>query len=224
MEFTLLWAVLTAVALGWLGLRMWSERLPQQAFDRLLGAGVAGLAAGRLTAMVIQGTNPLTNLGDFIIVRGGVHTGAASLVFIAVLLWTTRSSLGSADAIAPAVLLGLAGWHTGCLWRDACLGTPSDLPWARALEAGVVTRHPVEIYAALALALGAWLVSRMGWRLWLRAGAALAVAAGVRLLTEPLRPSITGGPVWWYLAGVVAGGILIAVPRTSPERSPAPPT
>lgn len=224
MEFTLLWAVLTAVALGWLGLRIWSEGLPRQAFDRLLGAAVAALAAGRVTAMIIQGVNPLANLGDFIIVRGGVHTGAASLVFVAALLWTTRSTRGPLDAMAPAVLLALAGWHAGCLWRDACLGAPSDLPWAWALEAGVVTRHPVEIYAALGLALGAWLVSRLGRRRWLRSGAALALAAGVRLLTEPLRPSITGGPISWYLAGVVAGGILVAVATTRSGRSLASPT
>lgn len=224
MEFTLLWAVLTAVALGWLGLRLWPNRLPEHAFDRLLGAGVTGLVVGRLTAMVAQGVNPLANPGDFIIVRGGVHTGAASLAFLGMLAWSTRSERSGFDALAPVTLLALAGWHAGCLWRSACLGAPSDLPWAWALETGVVTRHPVEIYTALGLALGAWLVARLGWRPLLRSGTALAVAAGMRLATEPLRPSITGGPVAWYVAGVVAGGILIAVARTPSERRPAAPT
>ncbi|MFP4074204.1 MAG: prolipoprotein diacylglyceryl transferase family protein [Actinomycetota bacterium] len=224
MEFTLLWAVLTAVALGWLGLRMWSGWLPEHGFDRLLGAGATGLIVGRLTAMVAQGVNPLANPGDFIIIRGGIHTGAATLAFLGMLAWSTRGERSGLDALAPATLLALAGWHAGCLWRGACLGAPSDLPWAWALDAGVVTRHPVEIYTALGLALGAWLVSRLGWSPWLRSGAALAVAAGMRLLTEPLRPSITGGPVAWYVAGVIAGGILIAVGRIQSELRPAAPT
>jgi hypothetical protein len=81
----------------------------------------------------------------------------------------------------------------------------SDLPWVWALPGSQATRHPVEIYAAIALALGAWVVSRLGWRRWARAGVALTVISAVRLLTEPLRPSITGGPVAWYIAGVVIG-------------------
>lgn len=205
MEFTLLWAVLTAVALGWIGLRIWPDRIPDHAFDGLIGAAVAGLAAGRLTAMLSQGINPLTNPGDIIIIRGGVHTGAAAVTFIATLYWTTREDPGALDALAPSVLLALAGWHTGCLWRGACLGSASELPWAWALEASDTTRHPVEIYAALGLALAAWGASRLGWRVWVRAGVALAAAAAVRLLTQPLRPSITGGPVGWYMAGIAVG-------------------
>lgn len=223
MEFTLLWATLTAVAFGWLGLRIWSKRLPDHAFDRLVGAGVAGLVVGRLTAMLIQGVNPLTNPGDFIIIRGGVHTGAATIGFLATILWSTRSTRGAIDALAPATLFALAGWHAGCLWRDACLGSPSDLPWAWALDGSAVTRHPVELYAALGLAVGPWLVSKLGWRLWLRAGAALAIASALRLVTEPLRPSITGGPVGWYAAGIAVGLIVMAVgPMLSRSEARAP--
>lgn len=223
MEFTLLWAALTAVALGWLGLRLWPDRQPDHAFDLLLGASVAGIAAGRLTAMAIQGVNPITNVGDILIIRGGVHTGAAGVAFIGVLLWSTRRSPGAIDALSPAVLLALAGWHAGCLWRDACLGTPSNLPWAWALGDGAVTRHPVELYAAVGLAAGAWVVSRLGWHLWARSGVALALAAGVRLLTEPLRPSITGGPVWWYAAGLALGVVVALVgPRPAGREARSP--
>lgn len=208
MEFTLLWAALTAVVLAWVGLRVWPERVPDNAFDRLVGAGLAGLVAGRLTAMIVQGVNPLTSPGDIIVIRGGVHTGAAALLFVVTLAWTTRTSLHALDALAPATLLALAGWHAGCLWRGACLGAVSDLPWAWALPGSEMTRHPVEVYAAIGLAIGAWLVSRLGWPPWLRAGLALCLVSVIRLLTEPLRPSITGGPVGWYLAGVVLGVVI----------------
>ena len=211
MEFTLLWATLTAVAAAWLGLRLWNDRLPERASDRLISATLSGLVVGRLTAMISQGVNPLTNPADIIIVRGGVSTPAAAATFILVLVWSTRRTPSAVDAMSPAILLGLAGWHAGCLWRGACLGTPSDLPWAWGLPGSAVTRHPVELYAAVGLALAAWAVSSLSWRPWLKAGAALIAASGIRLLTDPMRPSLAEGPDWWYLAGVVVGITAIVI-------------
>ena len=220
MEFTLLWAVLTAAVLGWLGLRLWSDGLPENASDRLIGAGVIGLVVGRTTAMLAQGINPVTNIGEFIIIRGGVHTAAAAAGFAVALVWATRQTPGAVDAMAPAVMLALAGWHAGCIWRGACLGSVSDLPWAWGLPGSAVTRHPVEVYAAIALALGAWLVSRLGWGPWLRSGAALAGISLTRLLSEPLRPSITGGPIGWYLIGALLGVLVMVVGPILPRRAP----
>jgi hypothetical protein len=211
MEFTLLWAALTAALLAWIGLRLWPEHVPEQGFDRLLTASVSGLLMGRLVAMASQGINPLLSPGDILILRGGVHTGAATAMFLLVLWWVNRRDPFGVDAVAPAALLGLAGWHGGCLWRGACLGSASDFPWAWALDGSPVTRHPVEVYAALALAIGAWGVSRLGWRPFLKVGSALAVASLLRLLTEPLRPSLGGGPVAWYLTGAALGLMLVAV-------------
>jgi len=223
MEFSLLWAALTAFGSGWLGLLMWDEEVPEDAGDRLLTAALVGLLAGRLGAMIVQGVNPLTHPTDFLVLRGGVSTGIASLAFIATLLWQMGGNAGPIDAVAPAILFALAGWHGGCIWRGSCLGTASDLPWAWAQDQSLVTRHPVELYAALSLALGAYLVSRLGWRPWLRAGASLMIAAGVRLFTEPLRPSITGGPIVWYAAGIAAGAFaIIAGPRLAPNREVEP--
>lgn len=214
MEFSLLWAALTAVAAAWLGLRIWDEHLPERPMDHLIAAVVIGLVAGRLVAMIGDGVNPLTHPADIIIVRGGVETVAAAVAFIAALLWGARKTPGAVDAMAPAVLLGLAGWHAGCVWRDTCLGTPSELPWAWAQTGSLVTRHPVEVYAAAGLVVGAIVVSRVGWRPWARAGVALGVAAGIRLITEPLRPSLSGGPVLWYAAGILVGAVAaIAGPR-----------
>lgn len=210
MEFSLLWAALSAVAATWVGLQLWTERLPDRAADQLIAATLTGLLAGRLTAMVSQGINPLTSPAEIIVIRGGVSTAAASITFIAGLAWTTRRSTGAVDALAPSILLGLAAWHAGCVWRSACLGTPSELPWAWAQVGSLVSRHPVELYAALGLVVGAVIVSRLGWSPWTRAGVALSAAAGVRLLTEPLRPSLGGGPQGWYLAGLIVG-ILVAV-------------
>jgi hypothetical protein len=48
------------------------------------------------------------------------------------------------------------------------------------------------------------LVSRLPEHVVLRSGVALALAAGVRLATEPFRLSLTGA-VGWYAAGVGLG-------------------
>lgn len=217
MEFTLLWAALTAVAFAWAGTRIWSERLPDHATDRMIGAATGGLVVGRLTAMVLQGTNPLAHPLDILIVRGGVHTGAATIGAILTYLWTGRWRLDHLDATAPAALLGLAGWHAGCLWRGACHGTESSLPWAWSGPGSTVARHPVEIYAALGLIAAAWLVSRLPWRLLMRAGTALALAGLIRLATEPMRPSITGGPVGWYIAAIIVGVLATTLGHRLPQ-------
>jgi hypothetical protein len=220
MEFTLLWAALTAVGFAWLGTRIWPERLPDHATDRMVGAAAAGLLVGRLSAMLLQGTNPLSNPGDILIVRGGVHTGTATAAAIATYLWSAKWKVAYLDATSPAALMGLGGWHAGCLWRNACLGSGSELPWAWAQEGSLITRHPVELYTAVGLMIAAWLVSRLPWRLLTKSGVALASAGLVRLLTEPMRPSITGGPVGWYIAAIVIGlAAAIIGPRFSPRPS-----
>ncbi len=224
MEFTLLWAAFTAVGFSWVGTRLWSDHLPDHPTDRIIGAAVGGLFVGRLVAMILQGINPLTNPLDILIVRGGVHTGAAVIGAIVAYLWAAKWNLAHLDATAPAVVLGLAGWHAGCLWRSACLGTASNLPWAWSQPGSAVTRHPVELYAALGLMAAAWLVSRLPWRLLTRAGAALALVGLIRLLTEPMRPSLTGGPVGWYLAAVVVGGLAVWLGPNMGKRLTAQPT
>lgn len=221
MEFTLLWAALTAVGFAWLGTRIWSERLPDHPTDRMVGAAATGLLVGRLSAMFLQGTNPVTNPADILIVRGGVHTGTATAAAIATYLWAVKWRIAYLDATAPAALLGLAGWHAGCLWRSACLGSASNLPWAWAGNGSIITRHPVELYAATGLALAGWLVSRLPWSLLMRAGIALGSAGFVRLITEPMRPSITGGPIGWYIAAIIIGlGAALLGPRLSEKKTP----
>ncbi len=212
MEFTLLWQAGLGIVATVIVARTQNRRVVVEPGvdlgDRLVGAAVAGLVAGRITAMILQGVNPILRPADILVVRGGVHTGAATMAALASLAWGLRHNLWrNLDAAAPAALAGLAGWHAGCVFRDACLGAASSLPWALAQSGSTISRHPVEIYAAglYALAATASLLMGRGWRPGVLAGFAIAVAGGIRLVTQPLRPSIGGGPVGWYLAGVVAG-------------------
>lgn len=223
MEFTLFWAVLTGVGLIWLGTHLWSEGLPPKPTEALIGAATIGLLVGRLVAMVAQGINPITHPVDILLVRGGVDTGFASLGAIAALLWVVRRKTSYIDAVAPAALLGLAGWHAGCLWRSACLGTASNLPWTWTEPGSAVTRHPVEVYAAVAFAVAAYLVSRASKRPLLPTGLALTAAGLIRLATQPMRHSIMGGPVEWYVAAIAIGIALAAMgPAIRSRVEPAP--
>lgn len=218
MEFTLLGAVLFAV-LPLYGMLYWEARRGNAAscsknlWDIALAGVIAGVFVGRLAAMIGDGINPLTHPADIVIVRGGVATGPAALAALVTVAWLGRDELWPVlDGLAAAALAGLGGWHAGCVVRDACLGTASDLPWAVAQDGSSVTRHPVEIYAAMALWLGA--VALAMWRrrgrpaAGLPTGLALAYASGVRLLTEPMRPNLAGGPVWWYGVGVLVGAAI----------------
>lgn len=227
MEFTLLWAALTAFAAAFVTIRLTKPAVPDRPFDRIVGAAVAGIAVGRVAAVLMQGTNPLTSPGELLIIRGGVETVFASLSGVAILVWPLRRMPAALDAIAPAALAALAGWHGGCLWRSTCLGAISDLPWAWPLPGSDITRHPVEIYTAALLLAGAWAIK------WIKSSAGTAAAMAIfwaglaRLVTEPLRPSLGAGLWWFYamatVAGLVAAGLLALRSRRPAGKAAANP-
>ena len=211
MEFTLLAAAAVAVVSLSLTLRLapadgFVSATSRALADPAYAAIGAGILIGRLAAMVGSGTSPFSHPGDILLIRGGVSTGFASLAAIATWTYSTRTDVRrSSDAFGVAALIGLAGWHIGCLFRDACAGAISDVPWAITLPGSVTPRHPVEIYAAVLLLIAALIVRRVPIGTGSAAGWALAAAAGVRLVTEPLRLSLGTGPVVWYGVGVVSG-------------------
>lgn len=216
MEFTLLWAALTGTGALYGSLWVMGRRdtslCVRDLWEIALAAAVVGLAVGRIVAMIRQGVSPIENPGDVLLVRAGVDTAAASLGALATAAWLARRDLAEQlDGLAPAALLGVAGWHGGCAFRSACLGTPSSLPWAWAQSGGGVTRHPVELYAALLLVAAGVVLFRLRLRYpppLVISGLALAAAGSARWVTEPLRPTLFAGPVWWYGAAVGVGGLL----------------
>ncbi len=230
MEFTLLWAALAGIGSLYLALRWMARRDTQlcvgDLWDIALAAGLVGLVVGRLAAMLRQDVNPLSHPADIILVRAGVDTVAATVAALGVGAWLARRDLREQfDGLAPAALVGLAGWHLGCLFREACLGTPTSLPWAWAQPGSDITRHPVELYTAAVLLIGGHILFRLRLRYptpGLVAGGALAVAGLARLITEPMRESLFGGPVGWYAAAVVVGVAVViwAASRVKPESPP----
>lgn len=226
MEFTLLAAA--AIAVGAVYVALWWEAKRGNAadctadlWDIALGAMVVGLVVGRLAAMIGNGVNPVTAPGDILIVRSGVDTGFAVIGALATVGWLGRRELVPVvDGLAVASLAGLAGWHAACLFRGACLGTTTALPWAMTQPGSPVGRHPVELYAAALYGLAAVglavLRSRRSLAPGLAASLALSMAGLVRLVTEPFRPSLTGGPIGWYVAAIVIGtaGAVVAIRRS----------
>lgn len=220
MEFTLLGAAAIGVGGLW-GMLRWeakrgnAARCAMSLWDLGLTAGAVGLLVGRLTEMVSIGINPLTDPAQIILIRSGVSTVGASIAALLTFAFLARRSLrDAADAMGPGALAALAGWHLGTVVTGSWLGTVSDLPWAQSVAGSDVTRHPVELYAA-----GLYLLAAVGIAVWKQrgrpalgapAGLALAAAGGVRLLTEPVRISLAGGPVWLYLGAVVTGLGLVA--------------
>jgi Prolipoprotein diacylglyceryl transferase len=227
MEFTLLAAAAIGVFSFWLMLRWEAPRgnaagCSVDLWDAGLLAATGGLFAGRLAAMLQSGINPFTDPAQIILIRSGVSTPMSVMATIGIFALLSRSTfLIAADGISAAALAGIAGWHAGCLTTGSCLGAPSGLPWAFPLEGGSIDRHPVEIYAAIAMAAGA--IGIAVWKahgrppLGAPAGAAALVASTVMLATEPLRISLGGGPVWVYAAGIVVGTAMVvfAIVRTT---------
>lgn len=223
MEFTLLGAALTGALGVWLGLRLPGVRSRAEALDRpwdvLVGAAAIGVFSGRLVAMITTGVSPLTNPFDVILVRGGVDTVAASIAALATLAWVFRDDLVTLDIVAPAVLLGLAGWHAGCLWTGSCLGAATGGDWGFTRAESLVARHPTELYAAVALAVLAYVSTRPRTP-FVATGFALAAAGAVRAATQPIRPSITGGPMWAYITAVALGATVAIAARLWARRAP----
>jgi prolipoprotein diacylglyceryltransferase len=231
-EFTLLWAALGGVgsmygALWWMGRRD-TTLCVRDLWDIAIAAGVVGLLVGRLVAMLRDGINPVAHPGDVLLVRAGIDTAAAAVSALMSVAWLARRDpADQLDGLTPAVLIGLAGWHAGCVFRSACLGTPSTLPWAWAQTAGGVTRHPVELYTALLLVAAGFVLFRVRLRYppaYVVSGLGLAWAGAVRLVTEPLRPALFAGPVWWYGAAVGLGLCAALWQGTIGRRRSAPDT
>lgn len=210
MDLTLLLRALGAMAAAALALWVSKRDSPHDssgAFGDLLGAVLVGMALGRLAYVAGAGIDLLENPVELVFVRGGVSPVAAAIGALAYLVWTCRSDLlDRTDRLAPAVLTGLAAWEAGCLWQGSCLGSPTGVWWAMSLPGSDLARHPVAIYQAALLIVGAALLwwRPLRWRGAI-AASALAWASAIRM-SVPLW-SVTGWSTWrwWYVAGVLIG-------------------
>ncbi|MDE2511859.1 MAG: prolipoprotein diacylglyceryl transferase [Elusimicrobia bacterium] len=126
------------------------------------------------------------------------------------------------DYFGVALPIGHAIGRLGCLAAGCCYGAHTDLPWGIPL-AGDPSRHPTQIYEAIANALIAYTVARVGLRRtrdgrWKPGSAFLfyiALYATARFLIEIVRADDRGfvlaglSPSQWVaLAALTATGVL----------------
>lgn len=160
---------------------------------------------------------------------GGLIGG---VVAAAVVVHRHRLDLGDVAGLAAvplAVAYGIG--RLGCFASgDGTYGAPTDLPWGVAFPNGVVATdvpvHPTPLYEALAAALIAFVLWRLGQRVRLPVVfAAYLVLSGVaRLLVEFLRTNevallgLTQAQLWALLSIAVGAVAAVRFSRRSVER------
>ena len=152
---------------------------------------------------------------------------AVALVIIAAYLWHYRLPVARlADALAPALLVGLVLMSIADFMSGRAYGVPADLPWAISLWGA--RRHPTQVYqllATLAVLVFIWRARARSWpdgslALWGWLGISAswlfvdAFRAGSALLPGGFRAAqmidlggmlLALGLLWWLHTRVIVG-------------------
>ena len=205
--------ILAGIAVAvWLTERRWQARggLPGQVSDVALWAVPFGIVGGRLYHVVSSpdayfgpGGDPVAALYVW---RGGLGIwGAVALGAVGAWLGCRRAGMSFpafADALAPGLLLAQAVGRLGNWFNQELFGSPTDLPWALAIDAAhrpagfadVATYHPTFLYELL-------------WN----------VAAALVLLWADRRWRLGHGQVFWaYVVLYTLGRVWIEALRIDP--------
>jgi len=172
---------------------------------------IVGVAAARLTAVVLDNPATLARPFDLLLIRGGMEFWAGVAGALAAIWWAARKrSFTAVDRIAeiaPFALFAYAVHEAGCILRDGCFGPASP---AGLRPAGLGQRQvPVGILVGVAAASLATLV----WR-WSRRRSpavvttlALTGLAGIRSIAGFALPKLAEGPTRPHLESLLALGI-----------------
>ncbi len=219
--------ILALIIALWVGAelaeRAWKRRLadsqgtggPQgEAVWNVIALGVAiTLIAGRL---VYVGQNPSVYAADplqiFSPTPGTLSLGVGAVIgILAGLAYIQRRRiplLPLLDALAPGILAAIAIIALGQFLSGDAYGTPTDLPWGIFLWGE--SRHPVQLYDALAALGGLLVVGRIrGAREGGVALAALAWYSAVRVLIDAFRGDATVIPGGYRSTQVIALVVLL---------------
>jgi phosphatidylglycerol:prolipoprotein diacylglycerol transferase len=151
-----------AAAIWWLQKRRAEMGLSEDAFWDLIYWIFAGaLIGGKLGfAFVERDISVLWHDVRYGFVFYGGFLGAALAGWIAARKYKF-SFVKLSDYFAVALPIGHAIGRLGCLAAGCCYGRHTDLPWGIPLD-GDPSRHPTQIYEALANAAIAFVVARVG--------------------------------------------------------------
>jgi prolipoprotein diacylglyceryltransferase len=130
--------------------------------DAVLGAALAGLVAGRLTALALDDPRAVGKLSDMLVIRSGVEFWPGLATATAVIVWSARragaSPLARLATLAPLGMVGYGAYEASCVFRDGCYGPVS--PIGLQPQGLSTTMLPIWILMAVAVALGAFVVHR----------------------------------------------------------------
>jgi phosphatidylglycerol:prolipoprotein diacylglycerol transferase len=220
-------ALATGVALALITTAVPGRRLRRSGWlDGVLAGGVAGVLAGRLVFVLLNGSYFAENPGQaWFIWHGGLNMQAALLggLATAVLWWrfTQRPVAPFLDLIAPGLaILFAAGW--AACWFEGCA-------YGREAAPGILTAPLPDDFGVVAVryqtqlagvALSAVVAVLTGWWLWRRPSGArrpallFLVTLGLLVGGHALVSLFRGdpAPIWWGVrADVVVDVLLVAV-------------
>jgi prolipoprotein diacylglyceryltransferase len=166
-----------------------------QVYSLAMAALAGGFIGAQLSYVLVFPQAFLADLWSIVSLNPGLLDpwGGAAAALIVWLILAQRKNLAvsrSFDAITPALGVAAIGLALSNLASGAAYGTPASLPWA--IPLWEASRHPVQLYEALAAALAlwailpgrAWLQGRPpGWTFWYWA----AGMAASRLFFEAFR-------------------------------------
>jgi len=177
-------------------------------------AASSGVLIGRLTRMLADGIDPLTAPAQIINIAGGVSTVGSGIGTVVVFTFLARHApVRAGDAIAPAALFGLAGWHASFFTTTTFL-RPELL---RDTDVDLYTTGGLLIAGA---ALAVW-KQRGRPPLGAITGTALLASSSILLVAELLHTSPAGGSLMLYSLGMVAGtATIISSPIRRPKAHP----
>ncbi len=239
--------VLGIVVATWLTMRRWQARggSRELVFEVGFWSVLAGVAGARLCHLVTSWNEvPDEWWGPFAIWKGGLGIWGGVLLGFLVGAWLVRrrgaSVAAFADAAAPGLLIAQGIGRIGNYFNQELFGTPTDLPWALAIDpenrpdgyGAYETFHPTFLYEFLWDVGYALVLIWIGGRCRIRPGGIFALyVAGysfARIFEELLRIDPAKELVGFRLNFYVATALFLAscaffvwIPRRRVAR-PAP--
>ncbi|HUG52725.1 MAG TPA: prolipoprotein diacylglyceryl transferase [Vicinamibacteria bacterium] len=190
---------------------------------------IAGLVGAKLLLVVVEWGYYARNPGELLSIfqSGGVFYGGLLAAFPVAWWYARKHALPpwrTADALAPAVVLGQAVGRLGCFSAGCCYGTSADVPWAVTFHDPYAARtvgtpldvplHPTQLYEAGATLLIFLVLMRMARRKRFDGQVILAYVAlyaVARFVIEFFRGDAVRGTVVGWLSTSQFIGLLTVV-------------